>query len=319
MSENWERGLDVCKGEFIIALGDDDALMPDALAYADLVLRSPEIKVLNFGWHYYYWPQALAPWLRGRILVASPHSSKDVVCYDARATLREAMAFTRSPYFNPNIYSSFVHRSIIEKCKEKLGMYFAHRVPDFFTGFVNCYFSQYIHEFSRPLGVRGISRTSNGGGLIGFDLGGKEVLDRCYDEPVAQAPAQFGDMEKVYLPMSIMVEVFSHAKSVLFPEWEDVAFNYRHYALSAVQSVNRSSGGYEVLVEEVKRVARRYGIDMSDIPFPPKLFTDAERVAEQGPQYDQSGKCTRIAIDGMSCGITNVAEAVKLIAAVMPR
>jgi glycosyltransferase involved in cell wall biosynthesis len=30
MCENWERALDSCRGEWIIFIGDDDGLLPDA-------------------------------------------------------------------------------------------------------------------------------------------------------------------------------------------------------------------------------------------------------------------------------------------------
>lgn len=318
MSENWERGLDACTGEYIIVVGDDDGLMPDALAYANHIFTSTGAKLLSCGWHYYYWPQALTSWLRGRIGMSFPKEGNSIITYSSSQVLRQAASFELHPLFNPNIYSGFVHRSVIEKCKERLGMYFAHQIPDWFSGLVNLYFTDTFIQFSRPLGMRGISHHSNGGGIMAFGDGGKDVVDRFFDETGADNPKNFGAMEKLYHPLSVIADVFTHAKKVLITDRDEAQFNYQVCVFSLVNGVNRSRGGYHALVAEAKRVAERYGVDISKIKFPEEEISDNLPIPPQGPHIGEDGKCIGLFIDGQRCGVTNVAEAVRLAASIMP-
>lgn len=46
--DNWNRCLSLCKGDYVICMGDDDRLLPNCLSdYAKLIARYPEIEVLH--------------------------------------------------------------------------------------------------------------------------------------------------------------------------------------------------------------------------------------------------------------------------------
>jgi hypothetical protein len=220
--------------------------------------------------------------------------------------------------YSPNIYSSFVHRSIIEECKSKIGGYFAHRIPDCFSGFVNLYLTDRMVEFTRPLGIRGISGSSNGGGMLNFSDGGKDLLDRFYSEPGSTTQTNFGDLDRVYHPLSIVAEVFTHAKNVLMAADDDIRFNYAACVAGVANDVTRTRGGYHALVQETRNLARRYGVDMSSITFAPEPEIEDPPSVPHGPQFDEKGQCTAISVDGLSCGITDIAQAVRVAAAMMP-
>lgn len=318
MSENWERGLDACTGEYIIFVGDDDGLQPDALAYANQIFTLSGAKVMMIDWHYYYWPQTLASWLRGRLLITGLNADRSIVTYPSHQSLRQAASFQMHPLFNPNIYSSFVHRSIIEQCKERLGMYFAHRIPDWFSGVVNLYFTENVVSFTKPLGMRGISRHSNGGGMMALGSGGKEVVDQFFDERSAGTQTNLGEMEKLYHPLSIMADVFTHAKKLLFSDLDDMNYNYFACVHSVIQDVNRSQGGYNALVNEAKSIAQRYGIDISGVTFPDEVKSTKPDLIPHGPVIDADGKCSKILVDGLGCDVLDVAAAVRLAASIVP-
>lgn len=318
MSENWERGLDACTGEYVIFVGDDDGLQPDALAYANQIFTLSGAKVMMIDWHYYYWPQTLVSWLRGRLMITGLNAGRSIVTYPSYQSLSQAAAFQMHPLFNPNIYSSFVHRSVIEKCKERLGIYFAHRIPDWFSGIVNLYFTENVVSFTKPLGMRGISRQSNGGGMMTLGGNGKEIVDQFFDERSAGSQSNLGEMDKLYHPLSIMADVFTHAKKVLFNDDQNLNYNYFACVHAVVRDVNRSQGGYHTLVNEARNIARRYGIDISGVDFPQEVVEEKPDLMPHGPIFDADGKCSKIIVDGLGCDVLDVAAAVRLAASIVP-
>ena len=44
MSANWERALAACRGEWITFIGDDNGLMPEALAECDAVISAHAVR-----------------------------------------------------------------------------------------------------------------------------------------------------------------------------------------------------------------------------------------------------------------------------------
>jgi len=59
MSANWELGVSQARGEYVIVVGDDDALMPGALGLADRLLRESGLSVIRWDWVFYNWPDHL--------------------------------------------------------------------------------------------------------------------------------------------------------------------------------------------------------------------------------------------------------------------
>src|SRR5436309_1169212 len=64
MALNWERGLDLCSGEYVTVLGDDDAFLPSTLGMARRILDATQAEILSWETHVYWWPDAIVPWNR---------------------------------------------------------------------------------------------------------------------------------------------------------------------------------------------------------------------------------------------------------------
>src|SRR5215469_6399880 len=61
VTENWNRAIEAARGEYIIMLGDDDALTPGLLVrLSDLIQRFRRPDVLYLGAYYYAYPGVFA-------------------------------------------------------------------------------------------------------------------------------------------------------------------------------------------------------------------------------------------------------------------
>src|ERR1043166_8123364 len=69
MTENWERALAHVRGDYVLFIGDDDGLLPDACAVAREILNVKPGLVLSWLPASYYWPgsfvRGLANWASG--------------------------------------------------------------------------------------------------------------------------------------------------------------------------------------------------------------------------------------------------------------
>ena len=61
MSTNWEFGVSHARGEYVILLGDDDGLLPHALAELDRVTSAHRTKAVQWGAAFYTWPTVALP------------------------------------------------------------------------------------------------------------------------------------------------------------------------------------------------------------------------------------------------------------------
>lgn len=168
MAENWERGLDHARGEYVFYLGGDDGLLPGALNDVDKILRSLAPPSLTWQKPDYTWPDASPPnllqlelpgplmWMNGRM----------VLSLLARGWTNYGLL--------PNVYSSFVKRDFINATRGVRGKFFSSVTPDVYSAVtLISEFSDYLFS-PYPFSISGGSGASNGmsnaivGGLDAF-------------------------------------------------------------------------------------------------------------------------------------------------------
>lgn len=159
MSDNWELAVSQAQGEFITVLGDDDGLMPYALAECDRLLRHFQADLLHWERILYTWPTfALledANYLRLPLL-------RHAGMLDARAlfgpVVRQQEDFGRLPM----IYNSVVHRRLLDDLRKKSGRVFRSFYPDVYSGFALGFLVGEFPTVSVPMSIAGLSGHSNG-------------------------------------------------------------------------------------------------------------------------------------------------------------
>ena len=126
MSSNWDFAVSHARGEYVILIGDDDGLLPHALAEVDRITREHDAKVVRWTQVYYTWPSFALPGQADYLRVPLGRGLAEVASLDL---IRAVIGF-RLPYTAlPMLYNAAVHRSVLDELP-KTGRVFPHPVPD---------------------------------------------------------------------------------------------------------------------------------------------------------------------------------------------
>lgn len=265
MSDNWELGLEHAHGDYVMVLGDDDGIMPDALELAERVhARYPDL-ILSWMPVWWMWPDGVYDSLRN---YAQMHFGSHVDIVDSRAQLRDALASRLDVSKLPAVYNAFVPRAVIERIRARLGRYFWADLPDTCSGIVNLCSTERFALSYRPLAVAAVSRHSTGASLQynhGDAFGRFEAENR---ERGSRVDARLSG-EDVLIEVRV-ADVYLKAKALLFPDDDELVFDVARFLrrLCATSS-GRFHGQSDGLKAVIDDIARKNALDPADfVPSP---------------------------------------------------
>ncbi len=212
MTENWNEAFAQVRGDYVVFIGDDDALMPEA---ADLArwARRGDVAAVTYHHSAYNWPswpiRRRAGWLLLR-----PYTGA-LTWTTPRASLAAAIARSGSPLNGlPQIYHSMIRRTLLEQVRERTGHYFDGLCPDYFASVAMATLTERCAVLDYPVSIAGYSGKSNSarnqrGGLGAHvkEFGGFTVmpglpqpakggdLDVCVVDSILRAAVQMGEHE----------------------------------------------------------------------------------------------------------------------------
>lgn len=320
MSDNWEFGVEQCRGEFITVLGDDDGVMPDLISTADNIINSTGAKVLSWETNLYWWPNA-ASRFRHNTLHLRHYSTSEAIALSSRSVLKKYYDFEVSPIIVPMIYYSFVHRSIIDQAKRDMPAYFHALAPDIFSGIVNLHYTDFYVRCTRPLAVSGISGHSNGYKLR---QGPKEITDvyATLKGKRKMHPSVFESRNEILC----VVDSMATAKDYLFPDANEIKVNTDGVIWAMINSLSYNVEFYDQTLDEITRFAAMSQIDISNITLPSRqsIVTEDNPLNpnarhETGPVIDnQTNSYVGYVVDGNKCNMSTILDAVNISYAMAP-
>ncbi len=155
---NFEFALTHATGEYMMYLGDDDGLTPDALRRVAEIIGETGQSAIVSSQALYHWPNALDEAARDRLVFST---RKGYEIRSTRKALQSVLDF-EMPYTElPGAYAGFVSRRSIEAAMFR-GLYFHSITPDAYSGIVNAAVLDsyaYVHS---PFAIAGLSGRSNG-------------------------------------------------------------------------------------------------------------------------------------------------------------
>jgi glycosyltransferase involved in cell wall biosynthesis len=318
MADNWELGLSKTTGDYIFILGDDDALMPDALEIASQLINRDNYLIISWLRYFYAWDTSIVPWLRNHLGVN----------LDRCAEVRNSRQFLHDFYRGkveyeqlPMMYNSFVHRSIIDRVKSIHGRYFDTHCPDAFSGIANAYFSDsYLYSY-RALSITGTSGHSNGAAHLFPNLNDRSSKAKLSLEDKDLANEYHSDilpqqsLEVPVTPETAVADVQLKAKDIFFLDDPYLSLDINAYLYSLVASINRDSSIYEDLKTYIELLALKYDIVL---PLIPKKVPTQIGHPFQGIVTNANGNPEHLRVNCAQAGIFNVADAAKLALAITP-
>ncbi|MFN4974345.1 MAG: glycosyltransferase family 2 protein, partial [Bacteroidota bacterium] len=157
MSENWEFALSHVTGDFVMYLGDDDGLLPNACSDVANIISKTNAKAVIWNKPNYNWPS-----ITNMPNTVTLQCAYDLCEMEGNVVLK-AVASGRTSYGRlPVLYSGFVSMKSLNIIKKKSGDFFQSISPDVYSGLVLAEeLKTYLYSF-RPFSISGGSRHSTG-------------------------------------------------------------------------------------------------------------------------------------------------------------
>lgn len=162
MRANFDFLVNQAQGDYIIIIGDDDGIMPGAIAAMAQYLGEADVDILNWPGLVYNWPGVLVPAV-GLIDAKIRRVFGTLEQRDPGERFRKLLAGDLKTYLDgSNLYHGCIHRRVIEASKAKAGHVFPLHVPDVYACMGFLPFARSMVFLHHPLSIAGVSGASHG-------------------------------------------------------------------------------------------------------------------------------------------------------------
>jgi glycosyltransferase involved in cell wall biosynthesis len=192
MPENFERGLRLATGDYVMTLGDDDLIIEENLELALATAAAETCDLVYWNRAHFYWGSYPEKELAGSFAIPN---GRGVFPVDTYAMMMVSYRGFVAYQWLPSIYNSLCKRSFLETyCGYLRGRYFTDYVVslDIFSSLVFSSLSPSTLYLQSPASVSGISHRSNG---MSIQSGGTEfglfIKELGYGDTGYIAPEQF--------------------------------------------------------------------------------------------------------------------------------
>lgn len=163
MRANFEYALDKASGDYIIFIGDDDAVNKKGIVLLREILSLYSPDVVNWRHITYGWPESEVGGESGILKFRLRDFTGVVVEKDPRSLLAQFFEGAVTNYREgANIYHGCVSRRLINKIKALTGEYFMAHSPDVYSSIANLVYAERFIWIRFPVTVGGESKKSNG-------------------------------------------------------------------------------------------------------------------------------------------------------------
>lgn len=333
MHENWEQAFELTSGDFLIFVGDDDALMPNCLEKAAELVEGRDVELLAWLAHTYYWPDVPDAKRRNHLTVdlrAAPNWGEyfapegealdrsgehptlppATFCLDSRRLLRNWLAHEGARVYVP-AYHNLVSRRIVEKVKQQARQerYFFNPLPDFGTLIANLYVAKEVFFHAAPLSMTGHSGRS-AGGTHGDQDSWSRSLERFMAEakatPEQLLPSVFDHF--LWAP-PLLAGCFENIKRQMFPDDDELVMGWESFLRgAATQVAGEPEAVRDACRDWILASAARIGVDPASIAFPPT----GEWRRQVGVLADPAGRMQFAYLDCERLGAETILDAVSI-------
>ena len=315
MVDNWESGLSLCSGEYVTVLGDDDGLVPSALTMARNLIDTTDPEMICWSPHVYWWPDTIVDWNRNLLIV---FLGNQALLVESRDVLERFYGGKVRLTSLPMIYNGFYHRDIIDEARQRFGGFFVPReaAPDIASGILGLHITrQYVHS-TRPLSVRGNSGKSNGTAQWARSLGARQREAYFREERIGLQ----GIIHEALVPSPnlhiIIASAMLRCKDLYFPQDETLSLDLYGLLGGLVAALNFEPEAYEENLQDIKALAARLDVELDMTKVPEKQ--PIERRLNWGPAIGQNTNESVLNVNGELAGVRHVADAARLIEALLP-
>lgn len=160
MSRNWEQAITHVSGDYVIVIGDDDALLFHALKTLNRLLQTTPVPVIRWERVYYSWPNI--PITSEANKIYFPLSQNIKANINGHALITSLCDYNSDYTLLPMLYNSAVSIDLIEHLRHATGYVFAGISPDIYSGLAFAYMTGNYLSLGIPMSINAGSAKSNG-------------------------------------------------------------------------------------------------------------------------------------------------------------
>lgn len=300
MALNYEFALSHVHDGWVTILGDDDGLLPGALAYANRVIQESGCEVMGSRVCQYYWPGLRAP-------DAPPVLSVPLTDgWEVREFVPWAREVMEGRCYHgelPMLYSGgFASVDLVRRARDESGRFYRSLFPDVYSGLVLGWLAGRYASLDRALSIAGASPHSTGFSQFGDT--GRASIARFYAEENIPVHATLDEGRVASLPLAYY-ECYLQGQPVF---GDFLGLTLHDQMVHAIQDAR----GDEEEDEYMRRVARRNGLDFDALAA--EAHADAGAVERRRVRDESAMRDVRL-VRG-AYGARNVLEAVHVAAAI---
>lgn len=254
MSSNFEFALGHVTDGFVMFIGADDGIMPNAVQYVNSIVNKYQVDAVSCRQATYIWPNFPDKNIAGRFIFGGWRD--DVEIRNSHKWINKALNFTINYCFDlPNLYCGFVHRRIIDK-GYKNGVYFKSMTPDAYSAFATAIFIDKYAFSNRPFTIAGASAKSNGAASMNTSSSTGEALS-FYSENDIQFHDKFVTCASYEI---ILAEAFAQLSQSFPEECASYNINYKAMLRRALSRVNIKTENE--VKDAVARMAENFNVNI---------------------------------------------------------
>lgn len=266
-SLSWEFALSQVQEGFLFFLGDDDGLLPGAVARARRLLQDSGLEALAWLKARYDWPDSRLAKQRGELRwpLARGLEVRRTRPYLGRLLSLDPRLGIRPHLHLPGLYNGFVALSAVQRARSPGAGFFQSRIPDLYaTLALAAQVESYLFS-CQPLSLGGSSGPSLGAALM---TGSSEAARHFGEGSLPFHPrAEFCPSYPVMLAECLW-QVRDHV-----PGGQDLELDLRLVLQQALWQARRDGGPVRPLVEQaVASMARRNGLPVPQPGMPWRML-----------------------------------------------
>ncbi|MBN2752120.1 MAG: glycosyltransferase family 2 protein [Rhodospirillaceae bacterium] len=313
MHENWEEALSHASGDYVMFIGDDDAVMPDALRTASRIIDQTGTELLSWNSSSYGWPNHASDEKRDRLTLNMCTGLTEVNCL---TLLRKYLRLEASIWQLPSIYHGMVGRSVIDRVREMTGgVFFDDFLPDFFAMLMTSLAGTKVVRSLSGLSMVGWALGSHGGSQGSAEDTLRRLHVLCGEAKLPLSTLSISGTDCYPSPFTGELSCLERVRDRFFANDPTLQIDQQAFFKRMLSTVNDEAVPYDAFVRSVHSFAAREGIAKDTYVVPPRV--PQQETPPFGPRTDGMGQITLIDVDGALAGLRDIGDAVQFARAVL--
>lgn len=163
MRENFEFALNSARGDYVLIIGDDDAIVAEAFSELIGILQCVDVDAATWPTPFFRWGEGVSSRIGGRLRIRRDQIDGSQKYFGSKAIIDSIVGGKCFEQDNlPAIYHGIVRKSILDKIKTETGNYFNSSIPDVYMSYTLLfYISKFVH-INIPVSINAVGRSSGG-------------------------------------------------------------------------------------------------------------------------------------------------------------